>query len=480
MNVNQIYSLLNDLNAQMYGEDAVAVKDLSGIISMGKAIVGDGTATDKFLGKLVDRIGKTVIRTLDLELEFPSLFMNEFEFGAVLQKITVNPFDSIASSEWKIGENDFQPTLLDVHKANVTVTYFTDADTWKFQTTIPDDLFETAFTSESMMSQFVDAIIAAMTDSMTLALNTMSRTAVNNFIAEKIFANNGVINLRDMYNSAYGLTGGNALSAADCMVSKEFARFASTIIRKYIKYLSQPAYLYNVGDGSGNGIMRATARDNMHVLMLSDMAALFDAYLLSDSFKDIYDLPNYTEVAYWQGNHSANGDNLFSVNSSINIVPSSQSAVAVAGNRYTVNQAGIVCVLADRQAIATGLNKRRSGSFYNSIDGYSNISNTATIQYINDLSENGIIFIVADSVVSPSITLDKSSLTFANSSAADQTITATVVPSGATVTWKTSKSSVATVAAGVVSAAGTGSCVITAEITVGGVKHTASCDVTVG
>lgn len=476
MRINQVYSLLNDLNSQLFGEDAVQVKDLSGIISMGQSIVGDGTQTDLFLGKLVDRIGKTVIRTLDLELEFPTLFMNEFEFGAVLQKITVNPFEAIQSSEYKIGENGFTPTMLDIHKPDVICTYFTGADTAKFQVTIPDDLFSTAFTSESAMAQFVDAIINAMTDSMTIAINTMSRTAINNFIAEKIFAGNGVINLLSLYNETLV----SPITASAAMVSKEFFRFAVNTIRKYIKYMSQPSVLYNVGDGSGNPVLRATARDNMHVLMLTDFVAGVASYLESDTFHDeMLGMPLYTEVAYWQGNHGASGDNIFAVNSKVDLIPSSQDGVA-AGSKYEVAQNGVVAVLADRQAIGVGISKRRAGNFYNSIDGYSNISQTFLEQYYNDLSESGIIFIVADAEATPTITLDKSSLTFANSSAADQTVTATVVPEGATVTWKSSKSSVATVAAGVVSAAGTGSCTISAEITVGGVKRIATCAVTVG
>lgn len=392
MKVNQIYSLLNDINSQMFGEDAIDVNDLSGIISMGQSIVGDGTQTDKFLGKLVDRIGKTVIRTLDLELEFPTLFMESFEFGAVLQKITVSPFDAIQASEWEIGEQGFTPTFADVNKnAKVLVKYFTGADTWKFQTTIPDDLFTTAFTSESMMAQFIDAIVNAMTDSMTIALNNMSRTAVNNFIAEKIKVSNGVINLLDGYNTLLGA--GNEITADAAMHNKEFARYASQEIRKYVKYLGQPSVLYNVGDGNNGVVLRATSRDNMHVLMLTDLVSLFDAYLLSDSFKDLYDLPNFSEVAYWQGNKGESASNTFTINSSIAVTPSSEDGKQSPTN---VEQTGIVCVLADRQAIAVGLNKRRAGSFYNSIDAYSNISSTATMQYINDLSENGIIFLVAD------------------------------------------------------------------------------------
>lgn len=391
MKINQIYSLLNDINAQMFGEDAIDVHDLSGIISMGQSIVGDGTQTDKFLGKLVDRIGKTVIRTLDLELDFPQLYMDSFEFGAVLQKITVSPFDAIASSEYQIGDVAFEPTFDKVYKnQKIFVRYFTDSTTFKFQTTIPDDLFSTAFTSESMMGQFIDAIIGAMTDSMTIALNNMSRTAVNNFIAEKIKANNGVVNLLTGYNALLGA--GHEITVDEAMHDKEFFRYASTEIRKYIKYLSQPSVLYNVGDGNGGKVLRSTARDNMHVMMLTDLVAGFDAYLLSDSFKDLYDLPNFNEVAYWQANKGESSINDFATNSSIKVTPSSEAGK---DNPTDVEQSGIVCVLADRLAIATGLNKRRAGSFYNSIDAYSNLSSTAMIQWINDLSESGIIFTVA-------------------------------------------------------------------------------------
>lgn len=472
MKVNQIYSLLNDINAQMFGESAIDVHDLGGIVSLGNAIVGNTDNTDLFLGKLVDRIGKTVIRTLDLELDFPKLYMDSFEFGCILEKITVNPFSAIQANEYNVPKNDFTPSLLDVRKPEIMVRYFQDGiDVWSFQCTIPDDLFTSAFTSESKMGQFIDAIIGAMTDSMTMALNNMSRTAVNNLIAEKLVGGHGVVNLLALYNATLD----SPITAAQAMVSKEFYRFAANTIRKYIKYMKEPSVLYNEGD-----VLRATSRDNMHVLMLTDFVAGFESYLSSDTFhNELLGMPLYQEVTHWQGNKGSGSENTFAVNSSINVYPSSQKDVA-AGDKYAINQSGIVCVLADRQAVAVGLNNRRSGSFYNSIDFYSNIKSSAKMQFINDLTENMICFVVASEVATPSITLDKSTLTFANSSAADQTITATVKPSGSTVTWKSSDTDVATVAAGVVSAAGAGTCTITASITVGGVKYEKTCAVTVG
>lgn len=471
MKVNQIYSLLNSINKQMWGKETQTVNDLAGIISMGESVLSTSNNTDLFLNKLVDRIGKTVVRTLDLELEFPSLYMNEFEFGAILQKITVNPFDSIVNKEYQVGQDGFTPSLLEIHKPSIEVTHFTGGTTWKFQVTIPDSLLSTAFTSAESMGNFINAITSSMSDSMTMSINDMSRTAINNFIAEKILAGNGVINLLEMYNTQFSQN----ISASTAMYTKEFYRYASTVIREYIKYIAQPSVLYNA-----DGILRTTARDNAHVLMLSKFRNGFDAYLLSDSFRDVFDMPLFTEVAYWQGNKGAVSTNDFTTNSTINVIPSSQESVENPDNRYSIDQAGVVCVIADRQAIGVGLNKRRSGAFYNSIDAYENISSSAMIQYYNDLSENGVVFVVADTVATPSITLDKSTLTFANSSGADQTLTATTIPADATVTWKSSKSSVATVSGGVVSPAGSGNCTISAEITVGGEKYTATCAVTVG
>ena len=387
MKVNQIYSLLNDINRQMFGQDSIDVHDLSGLISMGQTVMSTSDNMDKFFGVLVDRIGKTIIRTLDLELEFPTMFRDEFSFGAIIQKINVQPMASVRNSTYDMPNEGFEPTFADIYKANVSVTYFTDSNTWRFRTSLPvNELLETAFLGASQMGAFVTAITGSMSDSMVISINNMTRTAVNNFIAEKVKANNGVVNLLSMYNELVGA--GNTLTADQAMHNKEFARFASTIISEYVGYVCEPSALYNV-----DGMIRATSRDNMHVLMLRKMRSLFDAYLLSDSFKDMYNLPLYKEVNYWQSNNGGTSINDFETNSSIKVIPSSEKG---SENPSDIEVSGVVCVIADRQSIAVGLNKRRSGAFYNSIDGYENISSDALIQYINDLSENGVVFIVSE------------------------------------------------------------------------------------
>lgn len=384
MKVNQIYSLINSINKDMWGKTTATVKDLSGIISLGKALELDEDSSDAFLQKLVDRIGKTVIRTLDLELDFPNLFMDAFEFGAIMQKITVNPFDAISNSDWNVGNNGFTPTFADVHKPSVEVKYFKGGTTWSYVVTVPSNLFFTAFTSETEMANFIDAIMKALSDSMIMSINNMSRMAINNFIAEKIKNNNGVVNLLTLYNGESG-----TLTASQAIYDKDFLRYAGMIIRNYIGYMAEPSTLYNV-----DGTLRVTKRDNMHVIMLRDFMSSYVTNYSADTFnEELTKLEGYVETNHWCGVNNGTGVPNFTTNSTINVIPSSEEGDE---SPTAVNQTGIICLLADRQGIAVGVNKRRVGKFINDIDDYVNTKTSATIQWINDLSENGVVFIVAD------------------------------------------------------------------------------------
>lgn len=383
MTINQIYSVLNDINQQMWGEDAIAVNDLSGLISMGNAVLASNTSVDAFLSTLVDKIGKVIVRRLDMELDFPKLMMNEYEFGCILQKITVDPFGAKDNTDWEVGQGGFTPSLLEIYPPSIHQMLFTDAVTWEMRKSLPNSILFTAFQSETQMANFFTAVTAAMIDSMTLSINNLSRTAINNFIAEKIKNNNGIINVADMYNAVATTP---IADFDEGMRTPEFLRYSTNVIRKYFKYLSMPNQQYNVA-----GLVRATQRDNLHFLANTSFVAGLESYLESDTFhKELVAIDGFTEVAYWQGNNGTNGINQPEDVSAINVIPSSEKGSL---SPTAVNQTGIMCVLADRQAIGVGLNKRRSASFNNVMDDITTVKMSATIQYYNDLSENGIVII---------------------------------------------------------------------------------------
>jgi len=462
MNITQAHELINLINSEMFGNTALTSNDYRGIIQLGTTVLSSDTNKEKFLG-LVDRIAETRLRTLDLELEFPQLLRTSYEMGCILQKINIQPFSAKPQNAWKVGDNDFQPSLYNIDKPVVSSKFFTNASSFEFDVTIPDEMLKGAFTSVEAFGAFIDGIMSALADSMTIALNNLAYACICNFIAEKAKANNGVVNVLLAYNEQ---TNHNYTSIADAKTDKEFYRYTNMIINNIIDYMRKPSKLYNVG-----GLVRATARDNMHVLISSDYWNGSKMYLSADTFHDtMVKIDGFKTFTTLQATGTSIPD--ITHNTQINVIPASNAS----NNNTAIELSGIIAVIADRESMGIGYNDRFSAVDRNNRDRYTNYTEGATLTYYNDLDENGVI-IIANNV---GLSVDKSSLTFANSAADTQTITATTTPSGETVTWKSSKTSVATVSNGVVTPVGTGTCTITATSVIGGITFTQTTTVTVG
>ena len=102
---------------------------------------------------------------------------------------------------------------------------------------------------------------------------------------------------------------------------------------------------------------------------------------------------------------------------------------------------------------------------------------TATIRAKMSFGGKSYEAVCKVTVTNPSVKLSASSLSLLPGDS--RTLTATTVPSGSKVSWKSSNTGVATVSGGTVKAVAVGSATITAQITVNGKAYTASCSVTV-
>lgn len=381
MVVNQIYSLINSVAQQSFGESAVAVQNLQGLISLGDTVLSSEENTDVFLNTLVDRIGRTIIRTLDVELQFRNINMDNFEFGAVLQKITVEPLNAQQNDAWNVGKEDFRPTQFKIDKPSIRQSLFSGITTWEIDLTIPDKLFRTAFTNAEAMGSLVSGIISSMDSSMRIRLNGVNHMAVNNFLAEKIASGKNVINLY----TEFGGTG----TVQELLRNPEFYRFAGKRMRDIIGYMRFPSVMYNE-----EGVVRATPRDNMHIWLLSEFASGYSTYLSSDTFhRELVNLPLYEEVTYWQGLVHSEGETLTTS-------PSFEDAskiIVKTSSGADVNQGGIIGAFVDRQAIGTTIYDLYTSTDRNNRNRYTNYTSQADIGHYNDLSENGVVFVVSAS-----------------------------------------------------------------------------------
>lgn len=382
MNINQISPLVGDLVKQALGEDGVQSVDLTSIVSMGDAVISSSTNRDNFLHVLVDRIARTIVSMRPYSREMFDIIMNTFEYGAILQKITVLLMEAQNSSQWNLTEGQSVDQYV-VTKPTVKQKLFEGVDTWEMPITIPDIQLKSAFTSYESMAAFIDAIFMALSNSLNLQLERVGAAAVCNYIAEKLYFQadgaTGIhaIHLLQEYNSDTSST----LTAAEALHNTDFLKWASRTINLFIKRLGRMSQLFNTEQ-----YQRFTPRDYVRVNMLADFTTAVTSYLQADTFhNELTALPNYREVLYWQGSGQEYG---FGETSLIEVTTSS-------GN--TVKQDGVVCLLNDIEAIGMTMdNIRMTSSPHNARGEYTNFFQKADIRYYNDLSENGIVFTITD------------------------------------------------------------------------------------
>ena len=394
--VNQIYELVNAVSQEAFGDTSLVAHDLQGLIAMGQDLsdFGEGTRSDVFLRTLVDRIARTVVRKLDMPIEFKSIMTDSFTYGCVLQKLSVDVLEASAYEPSLIGGVSYTPNQFAIHKPTIHQSFFEGSDAWSVKVTMPDDLYSSAFNSPTDMANFIDSITSSLVDSMTLKINDVNRLCVDNFIGEKIYSNRNVVHLLTEYNTLFNPSTNLTIDTA--MVSPEFFRYTSKRMNDIMRYMARPSKIFNEG-----GLVRTTIRDNMHVFLLGEFASNFKTYLQSDTFwKDLVELPLFSEVSFWQsmvGTHTVNNEAV--VNTMPDFVTASTIKLAKLSSSTSettkaVNKAGIIGAFIDRQALGSTVVRKVTSIDRNNDAEYSNMSAKAKMGYYNDLSENGCIFVM--------------------------------------------------------------------------------------
>ena len=374
--VSQIYDLVNQTAKESMGEQAITVKDVSSLIALGDSVLASNTDTENFLNTLVDRIARTVFSVRQYESDSEGMVRHPFEFGCIVQKIYVDLPEAKKNDAWKIGKSDYAPKFAPVIKPTAKQKLFNGITTWEVDVTIPDFMFRTAFTNETSMATFIDAIFTAMDNMMTLALENNANLTRASFIARKIKGGKpcGAINLLHEYNTITNA----GLTVEGALMNAEFLAWASRSINLWVKRMSKMSVLFNE-----EGYKRHTPKDKLVVNLLQDFTSACDTFLGANTFHDeLVKLPMYDSVAYWQG---AGESFDFDDTSAINIKLDDTE-------HGTISKKGIIGVIYDYEAMGVTLNERRSTSERNNHDEYTNYYNKANIGYFNDMSENGIVF----------------------------------------------------------------------------------------
>lgn len=384
MDVKQIYSIMNDVTKEILGNSEIVTEDLTNVVDVGKEIFSN-TSMDNYVKSLVNRIGKTIFVNRPYSGSVPSVFMDAWEYGSVLEKISADIPKATANESYDLV--DGQEYKQDIfYKPSVSAKFFNSKVTFEVPMSFTERQVKESFSSATELNGFLSMLYNAVDKSLTIKVDSLVMRTINNMIAETIHAEYGetalseksgikAVNLLKLYNDKFTKT----LTAEQALTDSDFIRFAAFEMGIYKDRLSKISTLFNVGKKE-----RFTSSDRLHTVLLSDFSESANVYLNSDTFhNEFVKLPQAETVPYWQGSGTAYAFNSIS---SINIKTSEGTAVTASG---------ILGVMFDSDALGvTNLDKRVTTN-YNAKAEFFNNYYKFDAGYFNDLNENFVVFFVA-------------------------------------------------------------------------------------
>lgn len=468
MQVNQIYTILNDVMLEVTGQNVadegepaafILNEDLSNIVDMGTAVFSNNWK-DNYVKALLDRIGREVFVDRTYEGYAPRVLRDSWEYGSIMSKTRCKIFDAKANPSWNLQKGE-TVNQFEFNPPDVTQKFYNSKTAWQIDCSFTDYQLRESFTNAAAMNRFISMIENRIQTSMTIYIDSLIMRTINNFMAEKINAGNSVIDVLAGFNA----TQASPITAAAAVSNKEFYRYLAYRTDLDIERFRAPSANFNIDDEAN---VTFTPREYAHFVLHSDFAAGMKVYLQADTYhENLVTLGDFETVPFWQSQGDA-----------YQLATTSRIDVKLASdNTITVNRNYIIGILFDRDALGVLNDNRRVTSAYNANGEYWNNFYKVDTSYFNDLAENAIIYVLGNGAI-PTITLDKSTLSVTVGGATGS-ISATVSPVGSDVTWKSSDITIATVSSGTVTAVKAGTCTVTASITVDGVTYTAACAVTV-
>ena len=389
MKVEQVYEVVNQLTAQYLGETGVVNADLSNVVDLGEKIVNLNNM-DRYTNSLIDQIGKIIFVNRPYVGGVPSMFVDSWEYGAILEKIS---YDELPKAEVNDTWNLTNGTTYDVNKftqPKVSAKFFSKKVTFDIPMSFAHRQVTSAFQSATQLNAFFSMIETMIESSMTVKNDEMSMSTLTSMIANTIKDNNPVraVNLLKLYNQKFGTT----LTVDKCMITPEFIRFTSFMLGVYIDRIKTLSKLFNIG-----GAERHTPQERLRIAMHSELKQACTVYLQSDTFHDSYvKLPNADSIAFWQG---SGNDYSFASTSKIDAkvtVETRSETGDVTKSVATVSQSGIIAVMFDFFACAITNLDRRVTSNWNGKGEFYNNWYKWDCGYFNDTDENFIVFYVAN------------------------------------------------------------------------------------
>lgn len=390
MKVEQIYQFVNNAFTETTGQSDLLQEDLSNIVDVGKALDANATvgsnAYDNFVRSLVDHIGKVIFVDRPYSGSVPSVLMDGWEFGSVLEKIQAEIPVATENESWELQDGrSYDPNVFT--KPSASAKFFDGLTTFEVPLSLTERQVKSAFSNAQQMNSFISMLHGTVDKAMTVRTDDLIMRTINNAIAETLgdagIGTGGTatptpraINLLAEYNL---VAQGDPATKDKALNNPSFVRWAGYAIQLTLDRLRRMSVMFNI-----EGKQRFTPTDKQHLVTLSNFDRASMVFMESDTYhNNLVKLPSSETVPFWQGTGT---DYAFNKVSKINIkTPSGK----------TVEQDGILGVVFDRDALGVANFNKRVTTNWNPKAEFWNYWHKQDARYFNDFQEQCVVFYIA-------------------------------------------------------------------------------------
>ena len=383
MSFEQAATLLNAIHSQVTGSAQLAPTDVSSFISVAQATLQTGY--DPVINAISQVVGRTIFSIRPYNARFKGLQMDSQKWGAITRKIAIadKAFEDNQAFNLVDGQS-IDPWV--VNKPEVLQLNYYGFDTYCKSFTIFKDQLDSAFKGPEEFGSFMTMVTQNALDMLEQAKESMARLALDNFIAGKINAQNGVIHLLTEYNQDTG-SSFTAVTIKDPANFPAFIKWAYARIATLTNMMTERSQMFQI-QVTGKELTRHTPFDRQRVYLLNWLLNNIDARVLAETYNyKFLEFADVEAVNFWQSIQSPDA---------INILPVVlQNDGTLDSPASAVNQTAVMGVIFDEDALGITLqNEEVAVSPYNPRGSYWVEYHKATMRYYNDFSEKGIVLLL--------------------------------------------------------------------------------------
>lgn len=405
------HALMNLLVAEATGQDdEIQVVDSSTFVSAGETVLSTGkenvyNALSVLMGRRFAAVRPYEAKMMLFQAINSGMYTNRLakisyyarkalpsgDFNTNLYTNLANGYDN--------GSNDGTSTasMWVQNQAMPLEMNFAGTSVWQDSTTIYDYQEKGAFRDESSFNEFISGIMTEKGNDIESQKEAFNRMALLNYIAGiydmNSLMNGSVVNLTEEYNTKFGTSYTSAQLRTTYL--SDFLKFFVAEVKLYSDKMTNRSERFHWSvpqtvDEEEYVILRHTPKSKQKLMLYKPLFVDAEAYVMPEIFNPQYlSVDNYEGVMFWQNELDPSA---ISVTPAI---PDSSTGVQTAGDAVALSY--VVGTLFDTDALVTDFQLETSAvTPLEARKHYRNMWWSFARNAINDFTENGIIFIMAD------------------------------------------------------------------------------------